>query len=151
MLRAADTPIWEGCQNHSQLSVVARLLNIKSENNMSEKCFNQVAQLMKEVLPQGNKMIDDFYQTKKLVAGLGLPVQKIDVCPNGCMLYWKDDMHKRECKFCGHDRYMHRKKVGKNKQKKEIALKKMYYFPITPRLQRLYAFKTTAEHMRWHC
>ena len=60
MLRAADTPIWEGCQNHSQLLVVARLLNIKSENNMSEKCFNQVSQLMKKVLPQGNKMINDF-------------------------------------------------------------------------------------------
>ena len=66
------------------------------------------------------------------------------------MCYWKYDIHRRECKFCGHDRYMHGKKVGKNKQKKEIALKKMYYFPITPRLQRLYASKRTAEHMRWH-
>ena len=26
----------------------------------------------------------------------------------------------------------------------------MYYFPLTPRLQRLYASKTTANDMRWH-
>lgn len=65
------------------------------------------------------------------------------------MLYRKDDIHRRECKFCGHDRYMRQKKVVKNKQKKEIALK-MYYFLITPRLQTLYASEMTTEHMRWH-
>ncbi|GMJ02948.1 hypothetical protein HRI_003964000 [Hibiscus trionum] len=26
----------------------------------------------------------------------------------------------------------------------------MYYFPLTPRLQRLYASKVIAKHMRWH-
>ena len=26
----------------------------------------------------------------------------------------------------------------------------MYYFPLVPRLQRLYASKATAEHMTWH-
>jgi len=26
----------------------------------------------------------------------------------------------------------------------------MYYFPLTPRLQRLYASNATAKHMRWH-
>lgn len=148
MLKVVDTPIWEACENHLQLSVTTLLLNIKVEN-MSEKCFNQVCQLMKEVFPSGNKMTNDFYQTKKLVIDLGLPVHKIDICPNGCMLYRKDDIHRRECKFCGHDRYMRQKKVVKNKQKKEIALK-MYYFLITPRLQILYASEMTIEHMRWH-
>ena len=26
----------------------------------------------------------------------------------------------------------------------------MYYFPLSPRLQRLYASEATAAHMRWH-
>ncbi|KAK8565156.1 hypothetical protein V6N12_058730 [Hibiscus sabdariffa] len=30
------------------------------------------------------------------------------------------------------------------------AYKKMYYFTLTHRLQRLYASKVTAKHMRWH-
>ena len=31
-----------------------------------------------------------------------------------------------------------------------VLYKKMYYFPITHRLQRLYASNATANHMRWH-
>jgi hypothetical protein len=72
---------------------------------MFEKCFNQVVHLMKEVAPDRNKIPDDFYGIKKLVFGLGLPVQKIDSCTNGCMLYWKGDDACRNCKFCGHPRY----------------------------------------------
>ncbi|KAK8621907.1 hypothetical protein V6N13_097535 [Hibiscus sabdariffa] len=30
------------------------------------------------------------------------------------------------------------------------AYKKMYYFPLTPRLQRLYASEVTSKDMRWH-
>ncbi|KAH6797252.1 hypothetical protein C2S52_021806 [Perilla frutescens var. hirtella] len=46
MLKAADKELWPGCEQHSQLSVVACLMAIKSENNMSEKCFDQITQLM---------------------------------------------------------------------------------------------------------
>jgi hypothetical protein len=74
ILEAADTPIWDGCSNYSQLSLVSQLLNIKSENTISEKCFNQVVHLMKEVAPDKNKIPDDFYEMKKMVSDLGLPV-----------------------------------------------------------------------------
>ncbi|MEJ1821277.1 hypothetical protein, partial [Escherichia coli] len=40
MLDAVDKPLWPGCSNHSQLSVVARLLSWKAENNISEKGFD---------------------------------------------------------------------------------------------------------------
>jgi hypothetical protein len=130
-------------------NLVSRLLNIKSENTMSKRCFNLVVHLMKEVASDRNKTPDDFYEMKKMVSGLGLPVQKIDSCTNGCMLYWKCDDPHRECKFCGHPRYT-QKSVRKGSKQKDIPFKRMYYFPITLRLQRLYASKTTAEHMRWH-
>ncbi|KAL0373233.1 UNVERIFIED_CONTAM: hypothetical protein Scaly_1004900 [Sesamum calycinum] len=42
---------------------------------------------------------------KKLVKDLGLPVEKIHACKNGCMLYWKDDVDLEYCKFCGDSRY----------------------------------------------
>jgi hypothetical protein len=83
LLMVANTSLRDGYTNRSELSIVARLLNIKSE-----KCFNEIVQLMKEVMPIGNKMLDEFYRIKKLVAILRLPVQKIDICVNGCMLYW---------------------------------------------------------------
>ncbi|VFQ95865.1 unnamed protein product [Cuscuta campestris] len=36
MLKPADTDLWKGCTKMSQLSMVARLLNIKAEHNLSE-------------------------------------------------------------------------------------------------------------------
>jgi hypothetical protein len=104
---------------------------------------------MKEVTPDRNKIPDGFYDMKKLVSGLSLPIQKIDSCSNRCILYWKDDDVHEDSKFCGQSQYM-QKGVRKENILKEIPFKRMYYFPIMPRLQRLYTSKTTAEHISWH-
>ncbi|KAL0437695.1 UNVERIFIED_CONTAM: hypothetical protein Sradi_0477400 [Sesamum radiatum] len=40
VVRAADQPLYNGC-DESQLSAIARLVNIKAENNMSERCYDQ--------------------------------------------------------------------------------------------------------------
>ncbi|KAI9087420.1 hypothetical protein K1719_030560 [Acacia pycnantha] len=63
------------------------------------------------------------------------------------MLYYKDDAELTSCKFCGDDRYI---VVGKGKKMTRHALSKMWYFPLVPRLRRLYASEQTAAHMRWH-
>ena len=41
---------------------------------------------MKEILPYGNVVIENFYSTKKLLRGIGLPVEKIDCYNNRCMI-----------------------------------------------------------------
>ncbi|KAK4387223.1 hypothetical protein Sango_2592900 [Sesamum angolense] len=83
-----------------------------------------------------------------LIRELGLPVEKIDACKVGCMLFWKDDKHLEFCKFCGHARYKHVK--GQKPRRKRSAYATLQYLSITPRLQRLYASNTTTEHMSWH-
>ena len=88
---------------------------------------------MKELLPTDNLMTDNFYSTKKLVRGLGLPVQKIDCYENNCMLYWGEESDLCCCKICFHPRFK-RQKHGSSKHKKNVPYKKMYYFPITPHL-----------------
>ena len=62
------------------------------------------------------------------------------------MIYWGDDSELTQCKFCDHARY---RPQSINRQK-VVPYKKMYYFPLTPRLQRLYASEATAKSMRWH-
>ena len=42
---------------------------------------------MKELLSDDNVMIDSFYEAKKLVKGIRLPVDKIHTYLNGCMIY----------------------------------------------------------------
>ena len=36
MLKDSDEPLWDGCTNHSKLSVVAQVFNIKSAHGLSE-------------------------------------------------------------------------------------------------------------------
>jgi hypothetical protein len=78
---------------------------------------------------------------------LGLGYQKIDMCPNFCMLYCLENIELTERIICGHARY--NLKIGKGRN--FVAYKKLRYFPITHRLQRLFMSPKTAEHMtRYH-
>ncbi|KAL3373510.1 hypothetical protein AABB24_005474 [Solanum stoloniferum] len=117
------------------------------ENNISQRGYNQMMQLLKEDLPEDNIVLDSYYQTKKLVRNLGLPVEKVDCYELGCMLYWGDDEHLTSCTFCGHERY---KRCVGSRMRKLVPYKKMYYFPLIPRLQKLYASHATTVDMRWH-
>lgn len=82
--------------------------------------------------------------TKKIIEGLGLKYEKIHACPNNCMLFWKEFASKNvsECKICGASRW-------KNNAKK-IPAKVLRYFPLKPRLQRLFMSSEISKAMRWH-
>ena len=71
MLNAPNQEVWPNCPAHSQLSAIARMLHIKSEHPLSERCYDSLCQFMKELLPDDNVMTDSFYETKKLIKGLG--------------------------------------------------------------------------------
>ncbi|XP_039119063.1 uncharacterized protein LOC120255272 [Dioscorea cayenensis subsp. rotundata] len=151
LLRAEQQELWPNNPNRiSKLSVVARLMNLKAEHHFSERLYDDFCQLMKECVPSNNVMVDGFYETKQLVRGLGLPVEQIDCCKRACMLYWGEDRELISCKLCGHDRYK-RGRTNFGSRKTMVPYKKMFYFPLTPRLQRLYASNATAKHMRCHC
>lgn len=144
MLSAADQDLYPGCKTHSQLSFNARLMNIKTENRLSERGFNQITQLCSEICPPGNLVPKRFYDSKKLMKGMGLPVERIDCCRQGCMLYWGEDSELDHCKVCSAPRYKLRS------EKSKIAVKTMFYFPLIPRLQRLYQSNASAKDMTWH-
>ncbi|KAL0434382.1 UNVERIFIED_CONTAM: hypothetical protein Slati_2772500 [Sesamum latifolium] len=146
VVRAADQPLYNGC-DESQLTAVARLVNIKAENNMSERCYDQVSQWTSDLLPRDHTLPPDYYNTKKLIRDLGLPIEKIHACKNGCMLYWKDDIGLEYCKFCGDPRY---KPTNDRNPAKKSPYAVLRYFPLIPRLQRLYASPATAKYMTWH-
>ncbi|KAK4391462.1 hypothetical protein Sango_1924000 [Sesamum angolense] len=83
-----------------------------------------------------------------MVRDLGLPIEKIHACKNGCMLYWKDDIDMEYCKFCGDPTYKPTR--DRNPLRKKFLYAILRYFSLTPRLQRLYGSPTTAEHMILH-
>ncbi|XP_075096465.1 uncharacterized protein LOC107796372 [Nicotiana tabacum] len=97
-----------------------------------------------ELYPGCEKLTPSFYETKKIVEGLGLKYEKIHVCPNDCMLFRKEFANKNvnKCNICGASRW-------KNDARK-IPAKVLRFFPLKPRLQRLFMSSETSKAMRWH-
>ncbi|CAI9296941.1 unnamed protein product [Lactuca saligna] len=137
-LEAADRELWPGCKKATQLSVVARLLNIKSEYRIPELCFDAICQLIKDGLPEENNIVDSLYESKKLIQALGLPVELIDCCRSGF------DKAKKI-----HDGFMERcdrlEAIGE-----EIDEDKIFYDVVGghDRKKRLYGFGSYGKHIR---
>ncbi|KAL0361214.1 UNVERIFIED_CONTAM: hypothetical protein Sradi_3805900 [Sesamum radiatum] len=90
IVHVADQSLYSGC-DESQLAVVERLVNIKTEHNMSKRCYDQVFQWAGDPLPHDHNLPSNYYNTKKMIRDLGLSIEKIHACKNNCMLNWKDD------------------------------------------------------------
>jgi len=144
LIQTAERPLCEGCEM-SLFKDVARLANLKCEYDLPHRAVDSTVSFIKDICPNNNDMVGNYYEVKKLLAGLQLPHHKIDVCPNCCMLFWKGAEGFDRCSFCDEGRYLRTSKQGR-----QIPRKQLIYFPIGPRLQRLYATKKTAESMRCH-
>ena len=70
-----------------------------------ERLYDELCLVMKEALPEPNTMKTGFYDTKKQIAELGLPVEKIDCCSNDCMIYRGDTANARCCGICRKSRW----------------------------------------------
>ncbi|CAH9087468.1 unnamed protein product [Cuscuta europaea] len=101
VLRASDQPLYEGCSEESQLQFISEVMSIKLDFNAPQDEVNRWLNLFSRYLPRDNTVPRNYYETKKVVAELGLPVVKIDACPKGCMLFWKNDKKLEVCRFCG--------------------------------------------------
>ncbi|KAK2455713.1 hypothetical protein QL285_003139 [Trifolium repens] len=121
LLRDADEPLWVGCHKHTKLSAVTQLLNLKSELNMSESCYDRMIVIIKSMLPETEKLQENFYRSKKMVKDLGLGYEKIDACPNHCMLYERENKDPKVCSaclVCNHPRF--KPKVGCSMKGKDV-------------------------------
>ncbi|XP_073045933.1 uncharacterized protein [Primulina eburnea] len=152
LLKDSEQPTYPGCDT-SKLSVLVKLLHIKSIGRWSNESFDMLLQLLKQILPIGSNLPESYYDSKKIIKDLGLSYQKIDACKNDCMLYWKEEDKSNMCKICGASRWKensHNEETKVRKNGKKLAVKTLRYFPLKPRLQRLFMSKKTASFMRWH-
>ncbi|XP_033146851.1 uncharacterized protein LOC117133895 [Brassica rapa] len=145
MLDAGKQPLYQNCRDgHSVLSSATRLMGIKTDYNLAEECMDAITDFVKGILPEDNLAPGSYYEVQKLVAGLQLPYEVIDVCIDNCMIYWRADETRNVCKFCGKPRYQ------ETRGRVPIPFKRMWYLPLTERLKRLYQCERTAKAMRWH-
>jgi hypothetical protein len=122
------------------------VFTIKSDYGVSEVGYEKIIEWTISILPEGNRLKENFYAVKSMMKPLGLGYQKIDMCFNFCMLYYFENVELTKCITCGHSHYKPKTNMGKTL----MAYKKLRYFSITPRMQRLFMSPKTVEHMTWH-
>ncbi|KAK9270216.1 hypothetical protein L1049_025792 [Liquidambar formosana] len=145
LLRNAQRELYPGCEKFSKLSFLVKLLHIKIINHWSNKSLNMLLKLLKEALPIGETLPKTHYEAKSVMRDFGLGYTAIHACQHDCVLFWKEHEYKDKCPECGESRW----KYNDGKRKK-IPHKILRYFPLKPRLQRLFMSKKTATDMRWH-
>jgi hypothetical protein len=62
--------------------------------------------LIIDLIPAKHNIPKDLYQSKKIVAGLGMNYEKIDVCERNCMVFWMEHKDDTECMHCDRSRYV---------------------------------------------
>ena len=121
---------------------------MKSTNKWSNKSINDLLQILQLALPKGSNIPATFVEAQKIIAKLGLKYEKIHVCPNNCQLYWKDKKDDDFCSKCKASRWKNKPNetsLTKKERRKATPNKVLRYFPIKPRLKRLFMNKETAK------
>jgi hypothetical protein len=62
-------------------------MGMKLKHNFSNQCYNNIVKLIIDLIPVKHNMLKDLYQSKKIVAGLGMNNEKIDMCERNYMLF----------------------------------------------------------------
>ncbi|WVZ52147.1 hypothetical protein U9M48_003235 [Paspalum notatum var. saurae] len=148
LLQASEEPLHEHTKV-SLLAFVTWLLAIESKYFFSNKCFNDLVQLIGDVLPQPHKLPNDMYQCKRLTKALGMGYEKIDMCLDGCMLFCDDHVDKKKCLYCSKGRYVEVINEDGDQVTMAVAQKQLRSFPMAPRFKQLFLSTKTCEPMRW--
>ncbi|XP_031261195.1 uncharacterized protein LOC116119394 [Pistacia vera] len=120
----AGKKLYPGCKL-STLTFVVRLMHLKVLSLWSNKSLDMLLTLLNE--------------------NLGLGCEKIRACKYDCALFWKENEKLENFPVCDESHY---KLNNDNGQK--IPHKVLRYFPLKPRLQRLFMSRHTSVDMRWH-
>ncbi|XP_028084685.1 uncharacterized protein LOC114285803 [Camellia sinensis] len=145
LLNDAKREVYLGCTSYTLLKFVIELLNMKVTNHWSNKSVDTLLEFLTKILPKDNLVPKSFYEAKKILHDLGLSYELIDACINDCVLFWKENARFDKCPKCKASRYKINRGTGK-----KIPHKVLRYFPLTPRLKRLYMSRKIAEDRRWH-
>ncbi|XP_060177729.1 uncharacterized protein LOC132607651 [Lycium barbarum] len=140
--------LYPGCKNVSKLSFTIRLYLFKCIHGLSNVAFSDLLDLMKEAFSFA-QLPESFNKAKKVIKDLGLGYEKIHACPNDYMLFWNDNAKIDNCSVCGSSRWKNVRDDLTNKNTK-IPAKVLRYFPLKPRLQRIFMCSETSVAMRWH-
>lgn len=95
LLEDAHRPLYLGCQKFTLLSFVIKMLRIKVLNKWSNKSFDMLLGVLKDLLSESDQKIPcTLYEAKEFLRDLGLGYVPIHACKYDCALFLEG-----KCKF----------------------------------------------------
>ncbi|XP_056842958.1 uncharacterized protein LOC108829523 [Raphanus sativus] len=147
-LADAETPLYPSCASHSKLFAIVSLFRLKTQNGWSDKSFNDLLETLPDMLPEENVLHTSLYDVKKFLKSFDMGYEKIHACVNDCILYRKRFTKLDKCPKCKASRWKTNKHTGE--KKKGVPQKVLRYFPVIPRLKRMFRSEEIAKELRWH-
>ncbi|CAA7059754.1 unnamed protein product [Microthlaspi erraticum] len=147
-LADAEMPLYPTCTSHSKLSATVSLFRIKTQNGWSDKSFNDLLEALPNMLLVDNVLHTSIYDVKKFLRSFDMGYEKIHACVNECCLFRKQFKKLDSCPKCNASRWKINLHTGE--VKKGVPEKVLRYFPIIPRLKRMFRSEKTATDLIWH-
>lgn len=140
---ASETPLFAGARL-SSLCATLILLNLCRTHGCSNLFVTELFTILRmSLLPEINTLPRNEYEASKILRRLGLSYEAIHACPDNCMLFrGGNDADLRNCRVCQAPRF---KQSGRS----EVPRKVLRYFPLIPRLRRLFSTPAQAELQTW--
>ena len=154
LVKENEEMLYPNCNKYSKLSFMIHLYHLKCLNGWSDKSFSMLLDLLRDALPEGNILPNSYYETKKMISGLGLGYGKIHACPNDRILYRDEYVNDQVCPKCGTSRWkttnedVQANGMETSDKRKNLPAKILRWFPLKPRLQRLFMSSEVAKSMR---
>jgi hypothetical protein len=134
--------------------VIVILFQLKTSNKWSDGSFKDLLMLLKDMLPQGNIVLEIVSEAKQIICLMSLEVEKIHAYKNDCILYRAAEYEDLEkCPICGLDRFNHIKDYSDDEncnRRKDRPKKVFWYIHIIPHFKHWFANKRDSELLRWH-
>ncbi|GKC37636.1 CACTA transposable element [Tanacetum coccineum] len=149
LLSRSTQKLYPSC-DMTTLEFTTEISHVKAFHKITDAGFNKILALLQKACPpsKGYNFPSSYYEIKKTYKKIGLGYESIHACINDCFLFWgsEDNLKRPDCPVCKASRYKDPKKT----KGKLVANKIVRYFPLKPRLQRMFNTKHIAKWMTWH-
>ena len=145
-LADAERPLYPSCAYHSKLSAIVSLFRIKTQSGWSDRSFDLLLETLPQMLPEENVLHTSLYEVKRFLKSFDMGYEKIHACVNDCCLFRKEFEKLDNCPKCNASRW--KINMCTCDVKKGIPQKVLRYFPIIPRLKRMFRSEEMAKDLR---
>ncbi|KAK1695244.1 hypothetical protein QYE76_011941 [Lolium multiflorum] len=103
MIAAAKRPLYEGAAI-SQLDAISQCLADKTRYNTTREGFEASLKTTGNMLPKDHCLPQSLHATRRMMKDLNMDYQRIDCCPKGCVLFWRQYAEDKYCPICKQSR-----------------------------------------------